>query len=307
MKKIKNVKVDKTKENQERILLYKRVTKFGVAITVVFFLLVIRLGYVQFIKGSEYKEAAYKQQTINRIISPKRGTIYDSTGKALAMSADVDTVTINPNLIMAKGSNSEATADKTKERKEMVAKAFSEIFELDYETVLTKVNSTSSLETIVRKVEQDKIDKLEEWMKTNKIYSGINIDNDTKRYYPYNTLASTLIGFCGDDNQGLEGIESRLDKVLTGTPGKIVTSADSVKQEIPDKNQLYIVAENGSDVVLSLDYNIQSIAEKYLKQAVEENKCSLGGNVIIMKPDTGDVLAMATYPDYNLNTPFLPS
>lgn len=307
MKKIKNVRIDKAKEKKERFLLSQRLVFLSVLVAVIFIALIIRLGYIQFVKGSEYSELAYKQQTINRIISPKRGTIYDSTGKALAISANVDTVTINPSLIAVKHSDEEVAAIKTSERKTLVAKAFSEIFELDYETVLEKVNSTSSLETIVKKVEKDKIDKLKEWMEENKIYSGINIDNDTKRYYPYNTLASGLIGFCGDDNQGLEGLESRLDKVLTGTPGRIVTSADVNQKQITDENQLYVIAENGSDVVLSIDYNIQSIAEKYLKQAVEENKCSRGGNVLIMKPDTGDILAMATYPDYNLNTPFSPT
>lgn len=307
MKKIRNIKIDKVKEKKERFLLSRRLIILSVFIAVVLLVLIVRLGYIQFVKGGDYKEAAYKQQTTNKIISPKRGTIYDSTGKALAISADVDTITINPGLIVVKDKNEEVAARKTKERKEFVAKGLSEIFELDYEEVLEKVNSTSSIQTIARKVEQDKVDKLEAWMKENDIYSGINIDNDTKRYYPYNTLASSLIGFCGDDNQGLEGLESKLDKVLTGTPGKIVTSIDSSQREIPDENQLYIVAENGSDVVLSLDYNVQSIAEKYLKQAVEENNCTRGGNVIIMNPKTGDVLAMATYPDYNLNSPFSPA
>ena len=305
-KKFKNVKINKIKEKKEQISINQRVLRFGVVALIVFLLLMFRIGYIQFVKGSEYREAAYKQQTINKIISPKRGTIYDATGKALAISADVDTITINPNLIVVKDSDAEVAELKTKARKELVAHAFSDIFELDYDSVLEKVNSTSSLETIVKKVEQDKVDKLETWMKENNIYSGINIDNDTKRYYPYNNLASNLIGFAGDDNQGLEGLEASLDNILTGTPGKVVTSTDTRKQEIPDTSQLNIVAENGSDVVLSIDYNIQSIAEKYLKQAVEENSCEHGGNVVIMKPDTGDILAMATYPDYNLNSPFIP-
>lgn len=307
MKKKKNIKIDRKKEFKNRILLRKRLIKFGILFTLILFIIIFRIGYVQFAKGNEYKEKAYNQQTINRIISPKRGTIYDSTQKPLAISADVDTVTINPGSIIVKDMDPEVAAKKTKELKELVAHAFSDIFELEYEEVLTKVNSTSSIETIIKKVEQDKINKLKEWMKENKVYAGINIDEDTKRYYPYGTLAANLIGFCGNDNQGLEGLESRLDKILTGTPGKIVTSGDSIQQEIPDTNQLYIAAENGSDVVLSIDYTIQSIAEKYLKQAVEENNCSRGGNVIMMDPDTGDILAMATYPTYDLNSPFTPN
>ena len=144
-------------------------------------------------------------------------------------------------------------------------------------------------------------------MKDNKFYSGINIDSDTKRSYPYNNLASNLIGFCGSDNQGLEGIEYYWDDVLSGTPGKIVTTKDAAQDIIPDKNEQYIPAENGSNLTLTLDLTIQSIAEKYLKQAVIDNKCGRGGNIIMMDPSNGDILAMATYPDYNLNTPFEPN
>lgn len=307
MEKRKNIKIDKAKEAKNKSLLSKRLVKFGIFFTFILAIIIFRLGYIQFVKGSEYKESAYNQQTINRIISPKRGTIYDATQKPLAISANVDTVTINPRSIVVKDSDPDVAAAKTKERKELVAHALADIFELDYDEVFEKVNSTSSIETIVKKVEQDKINQLKTWMEENEIYAGINIDEDTKRYYPYGSLAANLIGFCGNDNQGLEGLEARLDKVLTGTPGKVVTSTDSVQQEIPDANQLYIAAENGSDIVLSIDYNIQSIAEKYLKQAVEENDCSRGGNVIIMDPDTGDVLAMATYPTYDLNSPFTPN
>lgn len=272
------------------------------------FLLILRLGWLQIVKGASLKEAMYNQLTTSRVISPKRGTIYDSTGKALARSAQVDTVSINSTRIVVKSSDAEVAKIKTQALKEKVAKAFSDIFELDYEETLKKVSSDSqSTQTIAKKQEKDKIDKLKAWMKENDIYSGINIDEDTKRYYPYNNLASNLIGFCGTDNQGLEGLEAKWDSVLTGTPGKIVSSQDAVQDLIPDENQTYIAAQNGNDITLTIDANIQAIAEKYLKQACEENKCEDGGNVIIMNPSTGDILAMATYPDYNLNTPFTPT
>ena len=307
MRKKKNIRIDKEAEKERKIFVSKRLVGFLFCCIAIFLVLIFRIGYIQFAKGDEYKESAYQQQTINRIISPKRGTIYDSTGKALALSADVDTITINPNKIVVNDKDEEVAAQKTKERKELVAKALSDIFSLDYNEVYEKVTSTASVETIVRKVAQEEVNELENWMSENEIYSGINIDADTKRAYPYENFASNLIGFCGNDNQGLEGLESRWDSVLTGTPGKIVTSKDSVNQEIPDENQRYIPAENGSDIVLTIDYNIQTIAEKYLKQAVEENDCKRGGNVIIMNPDNGDILAMATYPDYNLNDPFTPN
>lgn len=198
-------------------------------------------------------------------------------------------------------------SNKKKVENELVAKNLSEIFELDYNEVLTKVSSNSSVETIVKKVEQDKITKLKTWLDENKITSGINIDEDVKRTYPYNNLACNVIGFCGTDNQGLDGLECTWDDVLKGTPGKITTSTNVARQEIPDENKQEISAQNGSSIVLSIDYNIQSIVEKYLKQAVIENNCREGGCAIVMDPETGDIKAMATYPDYNLNDYFSPN
>lgn len=291
--KIDTVKTTPIISNHIRILM--------LTLFLIFIALATRLFFLQFVQGASLKESAYNQQTINRLISPKRGNILDSTGKTLATSASVDTVSINPTRIKGK------TEEETKDKKEKLAKAFSEIFELNYDEVLEKVNSTSSVQTIAKKVEKDKIDKLKTWMEENKISTGINIDEDNKRYYPYSNLASHVIGFCGDDNQGLYGIEQKWDNYLTGIPGKIVTSTDVNKDEISDKNQQYIEAENGSDIILSIDANIQLIVEKYLKQAVEENNCSRGGTAIVMNPNTGDILAMANYPDYNLNTPFTPT
>lgn len=286
-KKIKDI------EKQFKKSLSTKTIVLSVFAIILLIALIGRIGWIMFVRGGTYKASAYKQQTSDRVISPKRGTIYDSTGKQLAISASVDTVSINPNLI----------SDKNKEK---IAKALSEIFELDYTSVFEKVNSGASFKTIIRKVEQDKITQLETWMDENDITRGINIDSDSKRYYPYNTLASSLLGFCGTDNQGLYGLEYTLDDILTGTPGRIRTLKDSQAHEIPDENESYIPAQNGSDVVLTIDYHLQSIAEKYLEQAVIENKCTRGGNVIMMNPSTGDIYAMATYPNYNLNTPFEP-
>lgn len=279
----------------------KRLFFLLVFIFIILFILLIKIGYLQFIKGPYLKELATKQQTTSRVISAKRGAIYDSTGTALAISADVDTITINPSKFKKK------TDEETKALQEKIATEFSTLFELDYEETLAKVTSTNSVETIAQKVEKDKVSELENWMKENKISTGINIDEDTKRYYPYSNLASNLIGFCGSDNQGLTGLEYYWDTTLAGTSGKITTTQDASQDLISNQDAQYYAAENGSDLTLTIDINIQTIAEKYLEQACVTNKCADGGNIIIMDPNTGDILAMATYPDYNLNTPFEPN
>ena len=244
--------------------------------------------------GSRLKELAYMQQTLDRSINPKRGTIYDTTGKnVLAISSTVETVTVNPGNI-------------AKEDKEKVAKKLSELFELDYETVLKKVTKRSSIETIVKQVEKEKTDELRMWMEENGILTGINIDEDTKRYYPNSTLASQIIGFCGSDNQGLDGIEAKYDDELKGEKGSIQRHTDAKGGEIGDEGENYVPAVDGNDLVLTIDLNIQSIVEKYLEEACIDNECTDGGNVIVMNPQNGDILAMATYPSYNLNEPFEP-
>ncbi|MCI9087412.1 MAG: PASTA domain-containing protein [Clostridia bacterium] len=281
----------------------KKLTVIMLVFFALLILLIIRLGFLQFVQGANLKEQMYNQLITSRLVNPHRGTIYDTNGKTLAVSAPVDTITINPkSIVVLNGGKLDEGA--TKALKEKVAKAFSDIFEIDYEATLKKVSSENSYETIVRKVEKDKVDTLKAWMKEEKYSSGINIEEDTKRSYPYENLASSLIGFCGNDNQGLYGLELYWDNILTGTPGKVVTSQDAFQDFIPDENQTYIPAENGYDLTLTIDANIQAIVEKYLKKACIENGCERGGNVIAMNPKTGDILAMATYPDYNLNTPF---
>lgn len=210
----------KNKSKVKKSSISTRLRNGMIVIFLIMILLIVRLGWLQFVKGSWLKEQMYSQLITSRIISPKRGTIYDANGKELAISAAVDTVTINPTLIVVSDENKELSEIKTKALKEKVAKALSEIFELDYQKTLEKVSSTNYIETIAKKVQKDKIDKLKSWMEEEKVYSGINIDEDSKRYYPYGNLASNLIGFCGDENIGLEGLENEFDDLLTGTPRK---------------------------------------------------------------------------------------
>lgn len=232
------------------------------------------------------------QQAQSRSVTAKRGTIYDSTGKyILAVSSSVETVNVNPTNI-------------AKEDKEKVTKALCDIFELDYDKVLKKVSKRSSIETIIRKVDKEKTNELRKWMEENNITTGINIDEDAKRYYPYNDLAAQVIGFCGSDNQGLDGVEAKYDEELKGKNGKIERQTNASGESLGIED--YVSAIDGNNLILTIDMTIQSIVEKYLEEACIDNICTDGGSIIAMDPRNGDILAMATYPSYNLNTPYEP-
>ena len=291
---IKQSQNNKLKQNEKNSdMSRKRRLKVCIILVIVLAtLFIMRIAWIQFIDGDKLKQMALEQQSLDREINPRRGTIYDATGKnVLAISSTVNTITVNPNNI-------------SKENKEKVAEALSNIFELDYEKVLKKVKKNSSIENIAKRVDKEKADELRIWMADNNIEIGINIDEDTKRYYPYNSLASQVIGFCGSDNQGLDGIEAIYEEELQGKKGRITKVTDANGGEIENEGENYIPATDGNDLVLSIDATIQGIAEKYLKEACIDNKCTDGGNIIVMNPKTGDILAMAGYPDYNLNEPY---
>lgn len=255
-------------------------------------LLLSRICYIEFVQGKELQVLAFEQQVQKRTVNPRRGTIYDSSEKyTLAISSTAYTVSVNPTNI-------------PNEKKDLIAKKLAEIFDLDYETVLKKVSKRSSIETIVKKIEKNKADELRIWLLENNIDTGVNIDEDSKRYYPYSNLASQVIGFCGGDNQGLDGVEAKYDEVLSGIAGSISRVTDATGEEIGTDGEVYTPAVNGDNIVLSIDMTIQSIVEKYLAEACIDNSCTDGGNIVVMNPKTGDILAMATYPSYNLNEPY---
>ena len=259
---------------------------------IIFILFTVRLAYIQFVWGAELSEKALDQQAQSRSITAKRGTLYDSTGKyILAESSSVESVSINPTNISA-------------ENKDKIAKALSDIFELDYEKVSKKVHKKSSIESIVKKIDKSKADELRNWIATNGITTGINIDEDSKRYYPYGDLAAQVIGFCGSDNQGLDGVEAKYDDELKGKNGRINRQTNAAGVSLGDED--YVSATNGNNLFLTIDMTIQSIVEKYLEEACIDNICTDGGSIIAMDPRNGDILAMANYPSYNLNTPYEP-
>ncbi len=287
MKKKKNIKA-KSNINVANKISPK---KIGLILFISLFLMIallLRVAYLQFVDGNRLQKLATSQQTLTETISAKRGTIYDSTGNALAISYETDKIYLTPSLI------------KTDANKTAVAQSLASILELDYNDLLTKILNTTDKFLVASEVEQDKVDAINNWKKDLKYSTGISFEETTSRSYPYKTLASTIIGFVGADNQGSTGIEASWNSFLSGTAGKSVSLKDASQSEIANSNQSYIAAENGYDVSLTIDSNIQSIVEKHLSQAVDEYKCE-SGITIAMNPSTGKILAMADYPSYDCN------
>lgn len=270
-------------------LIVKRRILFLLAfLFLIVFALVCRMFYLQVVSADELQKKAYAQQTKNRIISPKRGTIYDTNGVVLAKSITVETISVTPKNI--------DDAEKT-------AKGLSEILELEYEDVLAKLKKNTSEEIIAKKLDKEVTDKVRVWIKDEDI-SGINIYEDTKRYYPKGSFLAHVLGFCGTDNQGLDGLEAKYESVLKGVPGQLVVATDATGKEIPLTDERYISSEDGLNLVLTIDERIQHIVEKYLEQALIDNAPVDYGVCIVMNPNNGDILAMATAPDYDPNDPF---
>lgn len=267
----------------------KRVTVMLIIALAGFFAIIARLFYVQIIKGDYYKEKAYLQQTKDRTVKASRGTIYDSNGNKLALSVSTNTLTVAPTNI-------------EDEQKEQIAKDIAEIIGEEYDTVLAKLNKTVSLVTIKTNIEKETATKLSSYISENDL-KGIYVDESTNRIYPYNNLLSHTLGFTGTDDQGLFGLESYYEEELAGEDGRIVGSIDGGGNETPYEEEEYIEPKNGNDIILTVDATIQQIVEKNLSKAVKEND-AVKGACIVMRPKTGEVLAIANYPDFDLNDPF---
>lgn len=264
------------------ILMKKRLLIFLFLASIGWLILFARVVYIQVVQGEDLQSKAYEQQTRDRLIAPKRGSILDRNGVGLALTETVNTISVIP--IQVK-------------QKEETAKYLSDILELEYDTVLEKVKQNVALVRI-----KNKVDKQIALEIRKKAMPGIVVDEDIKRVYPYSSLASQVLGFVGKDNQGIIGLESKYNEYLQGKAGKILTLTDSRGLTV-DNAQERIAPEDGKTLVTSIDVVVQQYAEQTLAKAVEA-KGAKNGIIIVMNPQNGEVYAMANYPSFDLNDPF---
>ncbi len=270
--------------------LKRRLLALRVGFTIIVGALLVQVALIQFVQGEELQKMAYDQQNSSRSISPIRGTIYDRNGKELAISAQAGTVTARPN-------------DIDKEGAEKIADGLAPILEMNRDDIYKLVTKKTNTVTVKRKIDRDTEEQVRKWIDAEKI-KGIQIDEDAKRYYPDANLASHVIGFTGTDNQGLQGIESVMDKYLKGLPGKILSEVDARGSALPLNSEKRIDAQDGLNVVLTIDKTIQYLATKTIEKAIDDYKVKRGAIAIVMDPRNGDILAMVSKPDYDLNKPF---
>lgn len=290
------VKGKRTAKGPNQRLIQRTFVLIMVVLLIGFGAVFARLSYLTVVQGSELQEDAVAQQLSDTTVSAKRGTIYDTNGKILAESASVWQVVMAPAYF------------KEDEQRVYAATELSKILDLEYEDLYEKSKQNSYYVIVKRKIESEAreqvlelINKLSEDYKCG---NAVQLFDDYKRYYPYNDLASCVIGFTGSDDQGLEGIEYKYDSFLSGTPGRIITAKNALQTDMPYAYEQNVDAEDGNNVYLTIDETIQSICEKYMKQGIIENNVLNRGVCIAMDVNSGAVLAMVTVDGYDLNDPY---
>lgn len=243
----------------------------------------IRLCYVQLAEGGKLQMLAKEQHTRDRPIPATRGNIYDRNLKILAQSASVATIgVVHAQITDPQG----------------VAKALSEYLQEDYDTIYKKVTKVVAFERIATKVDKETADKIRSLN-----LDGVKVDEDSKRYYPYNNLASQTIGFVGKDNQGIVGLEVKYDSYLQGVPGKILMETNGRGERRQEEAEVRIEPVNGNHLVTTLDFTLQQYAQQAIEKAVEMKEARRGA-IIMLNPQNGEIYALAIVPDFNLNDPF---
>lgn len=271
----------------------KRILIMAVVIIFLMTTTVARVFYLTIVRGEELSEKAETQQLKDTEITAMRGTIYDSNGNVLAQSASVWNVFIDPLNI------------KDKQR-DLIVDEFANLFGYDADEkkeFYDKTNHQNHYELVEKKVENNIKEKLSKFVSENELGGCIGTEQTTKRYYPYGTLASSVIGFTGADDQGLSGIEAYYDEQLTGTNGRIITAKDAKSNNIANDYETSIAATDGDSIVLTINQTIQYYLEKGLRETMNEYQAK-GAYGVVMNCNTGAVLAMSSLPDYDCNEPY---
>lgn len=255
--------------------------------------LAVRLFYLQIVSYDEYKEKVIDNVTRETTVKANRGRILDRYGVVLAESKTVERVYLSPIDI------------KNEDERVLVAKELSEILDVSYLTVYERCGLVKKKDVTVKKdVEKEEADEVRRFV-VERGLSCVHTVTDTKRYYPYGNLLSHTLGFTGSDGNGLYGLEYQYDKYLKGTNGKIISAKNGLGTDMPYKYEKFIEAVDGNDVYLTIDYNLQCILEHYLEQCLEESGAKNRVCAVMMDTDTGQVLAMATKPDFDCNEPYV--
>ena len=265
---------------------------------VMFVLLFFRLFDLQITRHEELQSKAVNQQTRRTVVTASRGTIYDTAGNILAISSSAETIILSP-LEINNALND--TEDPVTWTKDSLAAGLAEILGKDAASIRKRMdNVKSQYELIQLRADEEVAAKVRAYVEENKI-SGVHLVADTKRYYPYGSLAAQVIGFVGDDNTGLYGLEAYYEEELEGQSGLVISAKDQAENDMLYTYEQYFAAKNGSDLTLTLDTTIQYYLEKGLEAMTDKFSAANGASGIVMNAKTGGIMAMASYPNYDLN------
>ncbi len=311
----------KKKKYRDKVKTHQRMRSIAFLLTIIFAILVIRLSYIMVVKGSDYSGRAEEQWTSEVKIDAKRGKILDTNGNELAVSANVYRVDFDLNSIREYLKRS-VKSISNKEREHMksvgipvptgdvglttddIAPVIAKALDMDVSEIKSDLEkklpsgADAGSVTVVRKIEKDTADKVKELN-----INGIIVSQDTKRYYPNNNFLSHVLGTTDSDGKGLTGVELEYNSYLSGIPGMKIAEFDKNNTDLPYTVPQYTAPVNGKDVTLTIDENIQSIAEKIAQQAYADNKAK-AVSILVMDPKTGEVLAMVNKPDFDPNNPY---
>ena len=265
---------------------------------VMFVLLFFRLFDLQITRHEELQSKAVNQQTRRTVVTASRGTIYDTAGNILAISSSAETIILSPLEIDNALNDTETPVTWTKDS---LAAGLAEILGKDAASIRKRMdNVKSQYELIQLRADEEVAAKVRAYVEENKI-SGVHLVADTKRYYPYGSLAAQVIGFVGDDNTGLYGLEAYYEEELEGQSGLVISAKDQAENDMLYTYEQYFAAKNGSDLTLTLDTTIQYYLEKGLEAMTDKFSAANGASGIVMNAKTGGIMAMASYPNYDLN------